>query len=148
MYVSEHLVYLQLQKTACTHIANLLAKTLSGSQIGKHNRIPEVLLSDKKPIIGSIRNPWDWYGSLWAFGCDGKGRLRWRLTKNKFQNLGLKKKPLSALISFLYDLKRPVEQWKNTYQNSKDPKLLKEWLQLLLNSKENMISENAMHFHP
>ena len=75
MFVSEKLLYIELPKTACSQIRDLLKHLVGGQNIGKHNRPSEELVSSERVIIGSIRNPWDWYVSLWAFGCDQKGSL-------------------------------------------------------------------------
>ena len=80
MFVNERLIYLQLQKTGCTHVAMLLDKLIGGEQVGKHNRLPARLESEGRLIVGSVRNPWDWYVSLWAFGCEQCGGLADRLT--------------------------------------------------------------------
>lgn len=84
MLVSDHLVYLELPKTACSHIRDLLKLLVGGDIVGKHNRLPGHLMQQNKMIVGSIRNPWDWYVSMWAYGCDRKGLLYKRLTSRKF----------------------------------------------------------------
>ena len=66
MFVAQGLIYLELQKTGGTHIRRLLERYTGGKPVGKHNRLPAG--SDADFIIGSIRNPWDWYVSLWAYG--------------------------------------------------------------------------------
>ena len=72
IFISEKLVYLALQKTGSTQIRHLLTSIIPGELIGTHNRLP-VNLSPKRIAVGSIRNPWAWYVSLWAFGCLGRG---------------------------------------------------------------------------
>jgi hypothetical protein len=74
MIVNEKLIYLMMQKTGCSHIAKLILQTVGGERIGTHNKLTDY--NTGKYIIGSIRNPWDWYVSLWAYGCRGKGRVR------------------------------------------------------------------------
>lgn len=69
-----------MQKTACTHIANLLSQLFDGRMIGKHNAATKEQLRTTPYFIASIRNPWDWYLSLWTFGLQGRGALRHRLT--------------------------------------------------------------------
>jgi len=83
MYASEQLIYLELQKTRCTHIRNSLNRCLGGTFDGTHNQISEELMKSDKLIIGSIRNIWDWYLSLWSYGCDRKGSLHNIVTRKR-----------------------------------------------------------------
>ena len=69
MFEADRLLYIDLHKTGCSHIGRLLQETVGGRRLGKHNR-PSAMPTDRM-IIGSVRNPWDWYVSLWAFGCKG-----------------------------------------------------------------------------
>ena len=132
MFVTDKLIYLQLQKTGCTHISFLLSKCVGGSQKTKHQYLRNY--NTNKYIIGSIRNPWNWYVSLWAFGCGGKGSLKNKLTKRY---------PLEILNGFLIgnidhiknELKKPVNLWRMTYKNYKNPENFKKWLKLLHDSK-------------
>ena len=77
MFITDKLIYIQMNKTACTHIASLLSKHIGGKQIGKHNWLEHY--DTEKFICGSIRNPWEWYISLWAFGCKGEGTFKGRV---------------------------------------------------------------------
>ena len=52
MFISRKIIYLQLQKTACSHIAKLLLSCIGGKQVGKHNWLQEY--DTNKHIIGSI----------------------------------------------------------------------------------------------
>src|SRR4030095_1676667 len=95
MFINDKLVYLALHKTGCSHVLKLLSSIpdLDGRIIGKHNTIYEVSkrrlgnLSEKIKA-GNVRNPWDWYVSLWAFGCMKKGGLYDQIiNKNAFKKL-------------------------------------------------------------
>jgi hypothetical protein len=83
MLISDKLVFIELQKTGSTHIKTLLKDLVGGKNDGKHNTPPEELLASGKPFIGSIRDPWAWYLSLWTYGCQQKGELFQRLTNEK-----------------------------------------------------------------
>lgn len=87
MFVSDRLIFLELPKTGCSHIIKLLKRVVSGREKGKHNRPPKRLIRSSLPIVGSIRNPWDWYVSLWAFGCAGGGNVYERLVEAGFEGL-------------------------------------------------------------
>ena len=147
MFVNDKLIYLQMQKTACTHIASLLSKHIGGQQIGKHNYLED--FKTKKFICGSIRNPWDWYVSLWAFGCKktGRGFLHWRLVNTGFStfrnflnylksdeygpyydnNVQIK----DILDYFFNEFKKPVFSWRDSYKDYKSPEGFRKWLQLI-----------------
>ncbi|PSO70695.1 MAG: hypothetical protein BRC42_09380 [Cyanobacteria bacterium QS_1_48_34] len=73
MFVSEKVVFVELHKTGCIHIRNALKEVLGGEFVGKHNQVSSDLFTKGKIFLGSIRHPWEWYISLWAFGCDNQG---------------------------------------------------------------------------
>lgn len=140
MFVAEKLVYLQLQKTGCSHVADMLAKTIGGDQVGKHNRL------DSEPgerlVVGSVRNPWDWYVSLWAYGCGKQGYIHNRVTSRR-DNVGVAKGVLSdayrqrhlsrrGLRRFSAERKKPVDRWIAAYSDRDDPLLFRQWLALVL----------------
>ena len=79
MFVTERLIYFGLQKTGGFHIRGLLKQYNDGAPDGKHNHLKD--LPDNKVVIGSIRNTWDWYVSLWAYGVSGKGAIRARTAR-------------------------------------------------------------------
>jgi hypothetical protein len=80
MLVSKKLVFLELQKTGSTHIKQLLKKTVGGVNDGKHNQATPELRESGKSFIGSIRDPWGWYLSLFSYGCQKKGGVYLRTT--------------------------------------------------------------------
>ena len=80
MLVSKKLVFLELQKTGSTHIKQLLKKTVGGVNDGKHNQATPELRESGKSFIGSIRDPWGWYLSLFSYGCQKKGGVFLRTT--------------------------------------------------------------------
>ncbi len=110
MYVSDRLVFLQLQKTGCTHIAHLLSKLVPGRQMAKHRRAPAELVESGRAFVGSVRNPWDWYVSLWAFGCGREGGLYQLLTNESTARHAA---------------------WQGVYADSRDPMLFRQWLAMI-----------------
>jgi hypothetical protein len=129
MYVTDDFVYVQLQKTACTHIARLLAAHCPGRQIGKHNRPDADLLASGRKIIGSVRNPWDWYVSLWAFGCGGKGGLHERLTSRV--DMHRLHNPLQWVRAATGLFGRSAREWREVYGDRHDPALFQRWLRMM-----------------
>ncbi len=139
MYISEKIIYLALHKTGCSHVLKLLHSVaeLSGREIGKHNTIYQVPANalgnfDAKIKSGNIRNPWDWYVSLWAFGCMKKGALYEQII-----NKNILKKILHPRSYFT-----PVAKWKAVYENPDDPALFREWLKMVLQTRR----KDIIHF--
>ena len=72
MYIGENYIYFELQKTASSQIRKMFkhADSLSVNVVGIHNsyyEVPKKVLGgfEEKLKIASVRNPWDWYVSLW-----------------------------------------------------------------------------------
>ena len=105
MFVNQRLVYLELHKTGCTQVDELLSRLVDGRQIGKHNRLD--FDPGERRVIGSIRSPWAWYVSLWAFGCEGKGEV--------FDNTVTARRARARA-------------WRACYEDVHDPDLFRSWL--------------------
>lgn len=144
MFIAQNFIYLQLQKTACTHIAKIFDKATDGFQTpAKHNyltgRVPEKL------IIGSIRNPWDWYVSLWAYGCSNRGGLWQRLNQR-----GMSIRQLYSYLrkhdfmSLRAEITKDIGQWQYLYSNVYNPHLFRAWLRKILR-KENHVYLGEMY---
>jgi hypothetical protein len=139
MFVNEKIVYLALHKTGCSHVLKLLGSIpdFNGKIIGKHNKISDVdekELGDlsKKIKSGNIRNPWDWYVSLWAFGCMKRGALYEQIVeKNALKKL---RHPRTFLT--------PVKKWRQVYADAQNPELFRQWLEMLLCSRRR----DVIHF--
>lgn len=75
MFLGDRILFLEFPRTASRHVRGLLAALPSchGELRGMHNRIynlPPAVQEGlaAKLAFGGIRNPWDWYVSLWASG--------------------------------------------------------------------------------
>ena len=136
MFVSDQIVYLELHKTGCTHIRSVLMDLLGGELIGKHNQIHPDLLGSGKQIWGSVRNPWDWYVSLWSYGCENKGAVFNSVTREKYslRGLGWRDKPFETLLNFISMRSNNVAAWKSTYSDVNDPIAFREWLSMMNDS--------------
>lgn len=134
MFVSDRIVFLELQKTGCTHIRNLLKELVGGELVGKHNQASPALFSGGRFFLGSVRNPWDWYISLWAYGCDRKGALFANLTQEglKIKGRGWRTNPYAALRGLLGSSpNRNAEAWKRVYADVNDAGAFREWLRMM-----------------
>ena len=152
MFVAKNLIYIQLEKTACSHIAYLLSQCIEGEQVLKHNPLKEY--PTDKTIIGSIRNPWDWYVSLWAYSSQGDSTIYKAITNRSIKNAlkihsgvsnpanftsWLKQNPLkrglsTALNSYkgLYsEWRKPVKIWQECYQDLGQVSKFRQWLKLV-----------------
>ena len=134
MFVGERLVYLQLQKTGCSHVAKLLAECIEGEQIGEHNRLPPDFALGGRSVVGSIRSPWDWYVSLWAFGCSGLGGFQRRVSSRWLRQYArwIPQHPRLGLTGFARELGKPIDRWQAMYESAESPELFREWLRLTL----------------
>lgn len=100
MIVTKHFVYIHTSRTAGTFLNKLVLEQVPGAQMiqyhGHLRDLPEEY-SDL-PVIGFVRNPWDWYVSMY---CDYRrkrqyvfqiisegGALDFEATVSRFLNLG------------------------------------------------------------
>ena len=122
-----------MQKTGCTHIASLLSSLFDGEQVGKHNAATQDQLGSDKYVISSIRNPWDWYLSLWTFGVQSKGALFQRLAKrNRLGSLQAALRHPKRNSSGLFDkLSKDVTLWRDLYDRSDNVESFRKWLKLM-----------------
>ena len=136
MFVSDRIVFLELHKTGTTHIRSLLQELVGGSLVGKHNRITPDLLDGSRIILGSIRDPWEWYVSLWAFGCDAHGDLYGVATKRRrIRGHGWRSNPIAALGRLAQDVRRQPEAFRRSYTNADDAEAFRRWLVLVLRGR-------------
>lgn len=107
MIETDKLIYIQMQKTGCTRIGEIILELCDGQFVGpRHNTL---LSKPDKFVLGSIRNPWEWYVSLWAFGCKGKG----------------------GVLGWLKD----DADWQRVYSNPNDVSLFRQWLKMVYSAK-------------
>ena len=136
MFKCDQLIYIQMQKTACTHIASLLSHLFDGEQIGKHNAATIDQIKNTRYFISSIRNPWDWYLSLWTFGVQGKGAFMKRLTQKKNIIALFKlmfKNPKKNYHMVLIEILKDTALWNNVYDNIENIESFRRWLKLIHN---------------
>ncbi len=134
MFVSDRVIFLELQKTGCTHIRNLLREIVGGKLIMRHNQAGAELFTGDRFFLGSVRDPWDWHVSLWAYCCDGRGDLFKNLSTTgiRVRDLGWKQDPYSVMRAVLGS--RPnwhAGQWKRTFRDINDPGAFRAWLHML-----------------
>jgi len=154
MFINDKLIYLQLQKTASTHIALLLDSRLPGKQVGKHG--PLTRDPGGRMVVGSVRNPWNWYVSLWAFGCQQRGAIRNRLVASFPANLThiLRRNSihpgrwLQSVRQLRLQAHKNAALWQSLYASSDDPELFREWLRNMFTGKGKSLQPGEYPFLP
>ena len=133
MFIADGVVYLELQKTACTNIGKLLALVLDGEQVGKHNKPGPELLARRPVFLGSVRDPWAWYVSLWAYGCQQEGMLQQALTHRRGspRGLGWRAQPAYAMRRWLHSFRQDSAGWRELYTDVQNVQAFRTWLQRL-----------------
>jgi hypothetical protein len=134
MFVSDRIVFVELQKTGCTHIRNLLKELVGGELVERHIQADPALFVDGRHFLGSVRDPWAWYVSLWAYGCDDEGDFHSNVTTTgiRLRKRGWKIHPYSLFIEVLQS--RPnwhAAQWRRTFRDVNDAGAFREWLYML-----------------
>lgn len=148
MLLNDKIIFLQLQKTAGTYLESKIFEIFPETkQAGKHYRLSKDFKTDGRYVLGSIRNPWDWYLSYWTYSCQKKGGpyLRSQSPKSiKNMYLGDRRNNCNDEVPYstvdLYrcikaELTRPVEEWKYVYGDVEDPARFKKWLNLVFDPK-------------
>lgn len=133
MFVSDSLIYIHMQKAAGSHIVRLLAEIFEGAIVGKHNAASPKDLRSGAYVISSIRNPWDWYLSLWTYGVQGRGAFSQRLTnrkfvyplKSSFHNLQ------DVVINFYSEWTKETNRWREAYACGDDVEAFRLWLRMI-----------------
>ena len=122
--VSEELVYLELQKSASTLIGSILIQLFGAKKRPPtHGLLPEDCRS--KFVVGSVRNPWSYYVSLWSFGCEGNGGMLRRSTQREFRAAA---RQLPALRPLLHEVIKPASAWRSVYAEPHSPEQFRQWL--------------------
>lgn len=74
--------YLDVPKTGSTFIRKVLQRNVVERHLNRQkHRAPRLAYRQRKFYFASVRDPLDSYGSLYRYGCAGKGRLRARLAE-------------------------------------------------------------------
>lgn len=148
MLIANQTIYLELQKTGSTHTRSILNQYFGDSavMIGKHNTIAEVpdhIIGDisKKLFVGNIRNPWDWYVSLWSFGCQSRGGIYRKLTDSENQNKPWSLNKVLYYLTFKWIKDQDCKNWKRLYSDPNNYSNFNEWLKLIVLSDSTRLAQ-------
>lgn len=113
----EKYIYLDVYKTGSSHLKHLLPEITDGPMIRMRRHAPltagrPYTWTGGKLVFATVRNPWDWYTSLWSYACERKGAI-WR-----FFSEALAKKELRLMFD-TGDAKASFERWLRAV-NDKD----------------------------
>lgn len=138
MFLCPELLYIQMQKTGCSHIGWLLKQLFDGRLEGKHRAATPRQIAASPLCLSSIRNPWAWYVSLWTFGAQGDGALRHRLTGRSFEKAAAEclRRPARFPRPFLTECRRDVAAWRRVYTRHDDVNAFRGWLGMLLDPRQ------------
>ena len=133
MFISDSLIYIHMQKAAGSHIVRLLSQLFDGKVVGIHNAATPTELKSGALVMSSIRNPWDWYLSLWTYGVQGKGAFASRLTQKNFlfPAKSSLRTPQDLLANFRAEFQKDSNTWSETYADGENVEGFRIWLKLV-----------------
>lgn len=133
VFVTDQLIYIQMQKTGSSHIAFLLSRLFDGEQIGNHNAASAEQINSDLYFISSIRNPWAWYLSLWTFGVQGGGGLKEILTTRMYRRAfsSLLENPRQGLGAFRHEAFKSIGEWRAVYDDNSNVESFRQWLKMV-----------------
>jgi hypothetical protein len=115
----DRFIYLDVYRTGSSQILKLLPQ-LTGKKPVRFFRHASLTkahplgFTGGKLVFATVRNPWDWYVSLWAHGADGKSAIRRYLTARL----------AGAEVERLYDRADPATSFRLWLSAISDPVLL------------------------
>ena len=123
MFISDQICFVELGKTGCSYIRKVLDQNIKLGKLTKiHDQISNDLLNSKKLKIGSIRNPLDWYISLWSFECLMKKKdplysnlTSLRVNPKRFSKI--KNNKIKKLVCLFDQFKKDISQNKDLYSD-------------------------------
>jgi hypothetical protein len=137
MFVSDKIVYLQMPKAGSTHVTNILKKHCGGRAERVHSPLKDQSRYSSRIIASSVRDPWDWYVSQWAFACTRHGRLRdyfENLPRSEFRQ-ALKHRDFASMLRFPIRTLAGRPDWKRLCSDPANDANFREWLRLVLGSE-------------
>jgi hypothetical protein len=113
----DNFIFLDVYRTGSSHVVDLLWKIVPGKPLVniRHASLTKGRpwgTTGGKPVIATVRNPWDWYVSLWAIEADGKrpiGKPMFaHLPPEEYARLFDKSEPKASFSRWLRCMHNPV----------------------------------------
>lgn len=116
-------IYLDVYRTGSTHVLDALRQISEEPEMRawRHSPISRggpLVRPGRKLVFATVRNPWDWYVSLWAHGAGGKSAIRRYL---------LQKLPKKEVKTF-YDNDEPAPSFRRWLAAIHNPNFAQEFL--------------------
>ncbi len=143
------MIVLRLRKCATAYVAATVRAVVGGEyrkslEIGRddpttHGRLDISL--DGRRVLGTVRDPWSWYVSLWAYGCAGRGGLHARVTRRSsarsvaasmWHETRQRRRLPSDAFKRARVVRRGGTDWPELYANADDPVAFRAWLARVL----------------
>lgn len=142
MFLTKDYCYIDKNKTASVYVNKVLKQLNNGDYYFRHHEIPSLEIINSKEIIkfGTVRDPWEWYVSLWSYACKKQGMVGVYNNLTKFKPLSSYGRVDNVIEAFLCKQK----DWLclnlrvNTRRLFSDPRSVKnfrEWLQIILDQR-------------
>jgi hypothetical protein len=131
----------------------VLKQNLNGKTRERHDHLKDYQDFREHTIVSSVRNPWDWYVSLWAFGCAGGGGFHKYLVHtpiSEVRHAFMHRKPgvmASALFRLVTQIGRRAD-WKGLYSDPKNEANFRAWLKLVLGAEGQHIAKEGYSVSP
>lgn len=161
MIQSPSIVFLQLQKTGCTHAERLLRAHLGAEGDAKHQPLPKGWAEDGRLVLGGVRNPWDWYVSFFAYGCERRGgitdeylladgftRPRARMARRRLPNVPAPALLRGAPAALSHETRHRSAPWAELLTDSGDVARFRRFLRRLLDPQHRFASAMDYGFSP
>jgi hypothetical protein len=136
MIFSDKFVFLELARTGSTYARYVLKQIPNSVAVGRKHNIYDDLSSTKKKLfreknkVGTVRNPFEFYVSLYAFCCEKRGGLYERITyKPDFRSYF----NFTDLFKILYLHFKYKSEWKKIVNNKNSVENFKLFMEMLLN---------------
>ncbi len=118
----EKFIYLDVYKTGSTYVADLLKRLVKEEPVRSVRHAPltrgrPFFWKQGKPAFATVRNPWDWYVSMWSYSIVQKNVLFFRDVRKAVG-------PENA--SLLFDSSRPRESFSLWMKSINDVDFLQQ----------------------
>ena len=150
MIFGEDFVYLELAKTGTSYTRSVLNKLFPDQLefVGRHNTFRELEQQYQSRFesslkFGNVRNPWDWYVSLWAYGCMKKGGLYNYTTLSKKYLQQNQKAKFIGRYKLLFS--NGYLRWRQVYSDSSNKANFRKWLEMVLVSESDQLPHHNLY---
>ncbi len=153
MFLSDEFVYVDLNKTGSVSVLTWLhALEVPQRHVKHHLKPDEAIISSDILKFATIRNPWDFYLSLWSYGVKQKRKSGPYLALTRFRPLksrGYTQNPRGAILGFVPALLAAARQDRKAnlqlYSDPNNPEAFRTWLRKLMDPKLASVLSGAYY---